>query len=72
MESENQGSNRRPRIVLGAHTHDTGPVLQVVGHGWEYELDEVTAVYWCNVLMNYIWHKLHTDRGPSYCLYGDK
>lgn len=60
---------KRPRVNLGGHTQDIGPVLYVGTH--RYELDERTALYWASTLNNYLWHKMALGTPSTGCLDGD-
>lgn len=70
MEDYIQELAKRPRVNLGGHTHDVGPVLYVGAH--RYEIDERTALYWASTLNNYLWDKMAHATQPTGCMDGDK
>jgi len=61
---------KRPRVDIIPHTAETPPHLAVGAH--VYEIDEMTAVYFTKVLMDYLWRTLHRDKTPSFALKGDE
>lgn len=61
---------KRPRVSLGGHTQDIGPVLFVGSH--RYEIDERTALYWASTLTTFLWHKMAHATKPTHALDGDE
>lgn len=63
---------KRPRVNLGGHTNDSGPVMSVGIHA--YEFDEYTALSWVNTLNAFLWQKM-TINAPiplKHDLHGDE